>query len=177
MKAAYQGVPGAFGHQACLTFLGRYEPAAEPTFAAVLEAVAEGRAERGILPVENNEAGPVREVQLLLASSPLDIVSEHTLPVRMHLLGLPGAQIDAIRTAVSHPVALAQCARTLARLGLRTEEAANTALAASTLSDPAKAALASEAAAEAYGLTILMRDVHDRADNATRFAVVARGTR
>ena len=177
MKVAYQGVPGAFGHQACLTFLPGYEPVGEATFAAVLEAVAEGRADCGIVPVENNEAGPVREVQRLLASSPLDIVSEHTLPVRMHLLGLPGAEIETIRTAVSHPVALMQCARTIARLGLRTEGAANTAIAASTLADPAKAALASEAAAEAYGLTILMRDVHDRADNATRFAVVARGTR
>ena len=177
MKAAYQGLPGAFGHQACLTFLPGHEPVPEPSFAAVLEAVAEGRAQRGILPVENNQAGPVREVQLLLATSPLDIVSEHELPVRMPLLGLPGAELERIRTAVSHPVALLQCARTLARLGLRTEEAANTAVAARNLADPAKGVLASEAAAEAYGLTILLRDVHDRPDNATRFAVVAREER
>lgn len=174
MRVAYQGLPGAFGHQAALTFLAGCEPVAEPSFASVLEAVLEGRVERGILPVENNEAGPVREVQLLLATSRVEVLSEHLLPVRMHLLGLPGATLEEISVAVSHPVALGQCARNLARLGLRTEEAANTAVAAAELRDPTKAVLASEAAAEAYGLTILMRDVHDRADNATRFAVVAR---
>ena len=62
---------------------------------------------------------------------------------------------------------------TLDRLGLAREEAANTAIAAAGLRDPAKAVLASEAAAEAYGLVILLRDVHDRPDNATRFALLA----
>jgi prephenate dehydratase len=96
----------------------------------------------------------------------------------MHLLGLPGARLETVRTAVSHPVALRQCARTLDRLGFAREEAANTAVAAAALRDPAKAVLASEAAAEAYGLVILLRDVHDRPDNETRFALLApRGAR
>jgi prephenate dehydratase len=91
----------------------------------------------------------------------------------MHLLGLPGARLEDIKTAVSHPVALRQCARTLDRLGLAREEAANTAIAAAELRDPSRAALGSAAAAEAYGLVILLADVHDRADNATRFAILA----
>jgi prephenate dehydratase len=174
MKVAYQGLPGAFGHQACLTFLPDHEPVAEASFADVLAAVSEGRADCGVLPVENNQAGPVAEAQALLAASELRTVAEHILPVRMHLLGLPGARLEQVRTVVSHPVALRQCSLMLDRLGLALEEAPNTATAASGLRDPHKAVLASEAAAEAYGLQILLRDVHDRPDNATRFAVICR---
>lgn len=173
MRIAYQGLPGAFGHQAALAFAPGYEPVAEPSFAAVVEAVVEGRAERGILPVENNEAGPVAEARALLAEAQVDVVAEPTLPVRMNLLGLPGARLEDIRTAVSHPVALRQCARTLDRLGLAREQAPNTAIAAAELRDSTKAVLASAAAAEVYGLVILLPDAHDRADNATRFALLA----
>jgi len=173
MRVAYQGLPGAFGHQAALAFAPGFEPVAEPSFAAVVAAVVEGRTERGILPIENNEAGPIAEARALLAEAAVEVLAEPLLPVRMHLLGLPGARLGDIRTAVSHPVALRQCARTLHRLGLAREEAPNTAIAAAQLRDPAKAVLASSAAAEAYGLVILLADVHDRPDNATRFALLA----
>src|SRR5689334_11287823 len=73
MRIAYQGLPGAFGHQAALAFAPGYEPVAEPSFAAVVEAVVQGRAERGILPVENNEAGPVAEAQAMLVNAPVEI--------------------------------------------------------------------------------------------------------
>src|SRR4051812_6317741 len=106
VRIAYQGLPGAFGHQAALAFAPGYEPVAEPSFAAVVAAVAEGRAERGILPVENNEAGPVAEAQALLAGGAVAVIGEEVLPIRMHLLGLPGARLEDIRTVVSHPVAL-----------------------------------------------------------------------
>lgn len=173
MRVAYQGVPGAFGHQACLAFLPEHDPVAEPSFAAVVAAVAEGRAERGLIPVENSIAGPVEETAGLLDGAPVAIVGEPVLPVRMHLLGLPGARLETVRTVISHPVALRQCVRTLDRLGLVREEAANTAIAAAELRDPAKAVLASAAAGEAYGLILLLADVHDRPDNATRFALLA----
>src|SRR6478609_6860529 len=108
MRIAYQGLPGAFGHQAALAFAPACEPVAEPSFAAVVAAVVEGRAERGILPVENNEAGPVAETQALLGAGSLDVIAEPVLPVRMHLLGLPGSRLGDVRTAISHPVALRQ---------------------------------------------------------------------
>lgn len=174
MKVAYQGVPGAFSHEACLAFLPDHEPFGKPTFAAVIEAVAEGETELGMLPFENSAVGAVQEVQDLLAACPVTVVARHVLPVRMHLLGLPGTKLEAVTTAVSHPVALAQCAENLAKLGLAAEPASNTAVAAQSLSDPTNAVLASEAAAAAYGLTILRRDMQDRPDNSTTFVVVAR---
>ncbi|MEO6360566.1 MAG: prephenate dehydratase domain-containing protein, partial [Sphingomicrobium sp.] len=83
---------------------------------------------------------------------------------------------EGVRTAVSHPMALKQCAKSLELLGLEQQSASNTAAAAQALSDPANAVLASEAAAQAYGLVVLKRDMHDRDDNETTFVVVARRT-
>ena len=177
MKIAFQGVPGAFSHQACLTFVPDHEPFGRPSFAAVIEAVLHGEAELGMLPFQNSAVGAVEDVQDLLADCPLAIVARHILPVRMHLLGLPGADPDAVTTAVSHPMALKQCAGTLARMGLAAQPASNTAVAAQALADPTNAVLASEAAAAAYGLTILRRDMQDRPDNNTTFVVLAREAR
>ncbi len=173
MKVAYQGVPGAFSHQAALAFAQGLEPVAYPTFDAVAEAVEAGEVERGIVPVENSRAGLVPEVQALLARTDLAQLSRNPLPVRMHLLGLPGASLSAIHTAVSHPMALQQCAESLKRLGLTPEPAINTAVAAQMLADPAKAVLASEWAAGAYGLEMLARDVQDDPDNTTWFVLLA----
>lgn len=143
------------------------------TFAGVIEAVEAGHADIGILPLSNNQAGETG-ARSLIESSGLRIAGQHVLPVSMHLLGLPSAKLDGIRTVESHPVALRQCVQTLARLGVHTEEATNTAVAAGGLSRVDYGVLASETAAQLYGLAILMPDVQDRPDNATTFAVVAR---
>jgi prephenate dehydratase len=174
MTIACQGAPGAFGHEACLAFAAEHEPVFRSSFAEVVDAVLEGEAEIGILPVENNEAGPVPGVGALLERDGLQILASHALPVRMHLLALPGVRMEQVRTIVSHPVALAQCAGTLRTLGLALEEADNTALAARALDSADRAVLASEAAARAYGLDILRRDLHDRPDNATLFTLFTR---
>jgi prephenate dehydratase len=174
MSVAYHGVPGAFSHEACLRFLPGEEPMGLRTFADVVRTVERGEADYGILPLENNNAGGVDEVQALLGESSLRVVAEHKLPIRIHLLGLPESILDQVRTAVSHPMAIKQCAETLRSLGLETEEAPSTSVAAQTLSDPAKAVLASEAAAEAYGLVVLKPNVHDREVNETTFVVVSR---
>jgi prephenate dehydratase len=177
MKVAYQGEPGAFSHEACIRFLPECEAVRKDSFADVFESVAAGETELGVLPEENVAAGVVPEVRDLLARGSLEVVARHVLPIRMHLLGIEGTTLEAIETIVSHPIALAQCASAVARLGLRTEPAPNTAGAAKALGearDSKRAVLASEAAAETYGLVILLRDLQDRPDNATRFAVLAK---
>lgn len=173
MIVAYQGTEGAFSHEACLRFLPEHKPMGVATFEDVVNAVQSGRAELGMLPLANNEAGETGARELIEGGQ-LQIVREPVLPVRMHLLGLPSAKLDEIRTIVSHPVALRQCSKLLSALGVETEETSNTALAAKALTNPNWAVLASEAAARIYGLAILKRDVHDRLDNATRFAIVSR---
>lgn len=173
MTVAYQGDEGAFSHEACLRFLPAHEPIAVPTFAEVVRAVQQGETDYGMLPLANNEAGETGARELIEKAG-LHVADEAVLPVHMHLLGLPGTTLDRIRTVVSHPVALRQCAMTLARLGVITDETSNTATAAKTLKNPNRGVIASETAASLYGLSILMRNVHDRPDNATRFAIVSR---
>lgn len=178
MKVAYQGEPGAFGHEACLTFLPDYEPVRKRSFTDVYEAVLARETELGMLPEENVAAGIVPEVRDLLARNELTVRSRHVLPVRMHLLANPGATLETIRTVVSQPIALAQCASSVTALGLSTEQSLNTAGAAKELAesgDLTRAVLASEKAAAQYGLQILKRDVQDHPENATRFVVLARG--
>jgi prephenate dehydratase len=175
--AAYQGAPGAFGHEACRAFLPDYEPLPCESFAAVADAVAEGRADKGALPLRNTIAGEVPGNRALIDGRQLDVLAERPLPVRIHLLGLPGATLDGIRSVVSHPMALGQCRRFIAAHGLATVEETNTAIAARSLSasgDLSRGVLASERAAAVYGLVILQHDVHDRADNQTIFAIIAR---
>ena len=180
MRVAYQGQPGAFGHEACLKFLPEHEPVPKPAFGGVIEAVAAGETDFGVLPVENSCAGPVEEVRRLLEGSDLPIVAMHPLPVRMHLLAPKGTRIEDVRRVVSHPIALLQCRETLLAMGVTVEPASNTAAAAKEIAasgDGSTAVLASEAAASIYGLAILRRNVHDRPDNATTFCVLARQAR
>lgn len=174
MKIAYQGVPGAYSHEACLTFRRDCEPFGKPTFANVVEAVEQDETELGMLPYDNSAVGPVEEVHKLLAECALPIVGRHVLPIRIHLLGLAGARIEDVTTAVSHPMALKQCAKTLEQMGLTARPASNTAAAAQALADDTNAVLASEFAAEAYGLSILRRDMQDHPDNSTTFVVIAK---
>ena len=178
VKVAYQGEPGAFSHEACRRFLPAYEPVRKRRFADVYDSVASGETELGVLPEENSAAGVVPEVRDLLARGTLAVVDRHVLPIRMHLLAVPGAKLESVRLVVSQPIALAQCARNLERLGIATETALNTAGAAKELAesgDTTRAVLASEMAASTYGLEILQRDLQDRSDNATRFVVLSRG--
>ena len=175
MSVAYQGVPGAFSHEACRTFLPEERSVGRATFAEVIETVLDGETDFGMLPFENNSAGAVEEVQALLAGAEgVEVVARHTLPIRIHLLGRPCSDAGALKVAVSHPMSLKQCTRTLAELGLAAEPASNTAAAAQALHEPGKAVLASEAAAEAYGLVILRRDLQDSEENATTFCVIRR---
>ena len=172
MRIGYAGTEGAFAHEACLAFARGYQPAAFPDFRAVISAVERGDVDRGMLPVRNSRAGPVPDVAQLLAGAGVAVVEEHALPVRMHLLGLPGARLEDLKLVVSHPMALRQCSASLARLSVATEPAPNTAVAAQSLRDPKVGALASEAAAKTYGLEVLKADMQDDPDNATTFVII-----
>ncbi len=175
-RIAYQGEPGAFSEEAVLT-LGAVVPVPCASFAELFSAIAEKRADRILAPVENTTAGPVTEACNLLAHSGLFIIQEVTLPIRLQLIGLPGATCAGIRRVRSHPVALAQCRRYLSRHPeIRAEPAADTAGSVREMfemQDVSVAAIASERAAAIYGGIILDRDIHDNVKNCTRFLLLA----
>lgn len=175
MRVAYQGEAGAFSQEACLRFAPEMEPTAQETFDAAVQAVRSGVCGAAMLPVENSVAGPVEPVVRLLAGAGLRETGRFVLPVRMMLIGAPGAVLEQVRLVASHPVALRQCRELIAELALDTREAFDTAGAARLLAErpePATAVLASRVAAERHGLPVLRADVQDRTDNRTTFVLV-----
>ena len=175
-RIAYQGEPGAFSEMACRRYAPDFEPLPCGAFDEAVEAVAEGRADRAMLPVENSLAGRVGDIHHLLPRAGLHIIAEHFLPVEHHLLAKPGAKFEDIKVARSHPVALAQVRDYLHAHNIRPETAGDTAGAARRLAESNhmdEAVVASELAAELYGLTILQRNIEDADHNTTRFLEMA----
>jgi prephenate dehydratase len=177
---AYQGEPGAFGEEAIIGYFGADAVEAVPmsTFPAVCDAVEFGTADAGVLPLENSLAGTVGDALDALAEGSLTVVGEVLLPIRHHLLVLPGVALDDVEWVASHWQALAQCGRFLASRPWEVVPAADTAGAARELAargDRQAGAVASQRAAERYGLEIAARDIQDSPHNVTRFAVLARG--
>ena len=176
-RVAYQGAPGAFSHEAAGRFAPGFDPHAMASFDAVFAAVEAGDFPRAVVPVENSLAGPVPEMAALLARSPLCAVGGGELPIRLALMATPGATLADLVSVESHPMALKQCGAFLRRHGLLAREAFDTAGAAQAVAragDPTRAAVASPLAAALYGLTVLHEGIEDRADNRTRFVVLAR---
>jgi chorismate mutase/prephenate dehydratase len=180
-RVAFQGTEGAYGHQAANQYFGvANRPVvfkAYPTFRQMIEAVVEGHADRGVLPIENTTAGSVYEAYDLLLRFNLSIVGEEIVDIRHCLLGVADVPLERLRQVHSHPQALAQCSEFLAGLrGCDEVAAANTALAAARvreLNDPTQAAIASEEAAAHFGLHVLKRSIANQPVNYTRFVIVA----
>jgi prephenate dehydratase len=176
---AFQGELGAHSEEAVRSFFGdAVRPLPCRSFADVADAVMDGRATSGLLPVENTTAGSVVAAYEVLARSGLTVLGETVRPIRHALLGVPGAAPARVRRVLSHPVALAQCSAFFAERrwieAVAYYDTAGAAREVARAGDPSVAALAARDAAARYGLTILAEDVHDRSDNRTRFCVIAR---
>ena len=176
-RIAFQGELGANSDEACRTHFPEHEPLPCATFEEAFEAVKSGAAELAMIPVENSIAGRVADVHHLLPSSGLYIIGERFKAIRFQLMANPGVKLEDVKVAVSMPIALAQCRKTLKRLGLKRASASDTAGAAKELAehpDPHRAAISPRLAAEIYGLNILLEDIEDEHNNTTRFIVMSR---
>jgi prephenate dehydratase len=176
-KIAFQGELGANSDEACRTHFPGHEPMACTTFEDAFEAVKSGEAELGMIPVENSIAGRVADVHHLLPSSGLYIIGERFKPIRFQLMANRGVKLADVKAVASMPIALAQCRKTLRKLGVKLVSTSDTAGAAKALAehpDPTRAAIAPRLAAEIYGLAILLEDIEDEHNNTTRFIVMSR---
>ena len=176
LRAAFLGPEGTFSHQAARRLYGgSAAELAQATVAAVFEAVARGRADLGVVPVENATEGSVDATLDAFLEWPLPVTAELSLPVELALLLPEGAAIADVRTVHSHPIGLAQCRRWLEvhLPGAALVEATSTAAAARHAAvDPAAASIGPASLADALGLRVGAPSIQDLEGNATRFLVI-----
>ena len=178
LRIAYLGPEGTFTHQAMKHQFGlSAHGIAAPTIAAVFDEVEKGRAEFGVVPVENSTEGVVNHTLDTFLESTLKISAEIILEVDQCLLARPGLAMASIHRVYSHPQGFGQC-----RAWLETHlpqaariEAASTAEAARLArEDPEGGTIASELAADLFDLVVLKESIQDLKGNATRFLVLGR---
>lgn len=174
----FQGIEGSFSHQAVnKVFHSKVTLLPEDTFEDAFYAISNGKAQYGVLPIDNSSTGPISEVYDLLYKYNLHIIGETYIQVEHHLLGLKDSSIDMIEEVYSHPQAIKQCKRFLKcypkwRI-IPYYDTAKSAKFIMEQNNPSLSAIGSMEAAKLYNLKILKRDIHDNSLNFTRFLVLS----
>jgi len=182
LRVGYPGIEGSYSHLAARqryggrsggVLLTGFESGRE-----ALDALRRGELDLALLPIENTSAGSVSETYDQLAEGGVTIIGELLSEIDHRLLGLPGARLEELRTVLSHPQALAQCADFLRSVPwIRPLPEFDTGGAARQVrerNDPTLAAIASEAAGQRFGLQVLVRDIQTASGDYTRFVELAR---
>jgi chorismate mutase / prephenate dehydratase len=178
LKISYFGPEATFTHQAAMKCFGpqaHFVPA--HSIADVFAEVEKGRADYGVVPIENSTEGVVNHTLDMFIESNLSICAEVELPIWHYLLGRQRdyRKKGGIRALYSHYQALAQCRQWVEDHlpGVRVVESSSTSEAAKRASStPRTAAIASRLAGELYGLDILESRIEDATHNYTRFLVI-----
>ena len=178
LKVAFQGEIGAYSE---IAVYKHFPPDAQTiackSFSYVFKSVEAGNADYGVVPIENSIEGSVNQVYDLFLEYDLEVCGEIILKIEHCLLANQNANLDSIKVVYSHPQALAQCSDFLERLGCEIIPTYDTAGGAKIIKERGTndvAAIASERAAEIYGMKILARDISNTPDNYTRFLVISR---
>ncbi|MBM4312190.1 MAG: prephenate dehydratase [Deltaproteobacteria bacterium] len=175
MRVVCLGPEATFSHMAAVQQFGQaIELTHTVSIADIFDEVERGRADYGVVPIENSTEGVVNVTLDMFIDSPLQICSEILLQISHSLLS-NAVRLEDIRVVYSHPQALAQCCQWLKKHlpGAAIEEATSTAMAAMTVRDnPAAAAIASRHAARAHAIPVLMDRIEDNPYNSTRFWVI-----
>ena len=177
-KVVYAGVPGAFAETAMVGYFGeKINGSNVKDFHEVAQSVAEGKADYGVLPIENSTAGFVNGIYDLLDRFSLSIVGEQKVCVNQCLLGIPGTELSDVKTVFSHPQGLMQSKEYLEQTDWKQVSMANTALSAKKVHDDmdkTQVAIASQRAAQIYGLSVLNPKLNVSDNNTTRFVIVSK---
>lgn len=177
LKIGFLGPEGTFTQAAVYKHFGHSVRALPfATIDEVFQEVESGAADFGVVPIENSSEGTVNNTLDMFLTSPLKIGGEVELRIEQHLLGRM-ASLESIERICAHEQALAQCRGWLREYLPHVEligASSNAAGARRARDEGGTAAIGSDAAAEVYDLKILVNNIEDRADNATRFLVVGR---
>jgi chorismate mutase / prephenate dehydratase len=177
LRVAYLGPDGTYSHAAARSHFGQnVQFLPQESIPGVFDAVTNGRADRGIVPVENSIEGGVAFTLEALLETPLNLCGETYLDIEQCLL-TPAPSLATIERVYSHPQGLAQCRHWLNQNLLRAAlvPTLSTAQAARQVKDdPSSAAIASELAGTLFGVPLLVRAIQDRKPNVTRFTVLGK---
>jgi prephenate dehydratase/prephenate dehydrogenase len=179
---AFLGPAGTYSHEAAQVWFGtsaKWLPQAD--IRDVFLAVETGKAQWGVVPIENSAEGSVTATVDMLATSPLFINAEHPLRIRHCLMTGAAVPSSGITEILSHQQSLGQCRNYLDKhyVGVKripvssNSEAAR--IASTSRPNDGIAAIAGHAAASLYGLKIVAESIEDTDDNTTRFVLLSRG--
>ncbi|MEO1201818.1 MAG: prephenate dehydratase [Pseudomonadota bacterium] len=177
LKVGFLGPEGTFTQTAVFKHFG-HSVRALPfhTIDEVFQEVESGAADFGVVPIENSTEGSVNNTLDMFLTSPLKIGGEVELRIEQHLLGSePG--LEKIQRICAHEQSLAQC-RGWLRENLPDVEligmTSNAAGARRARDEAGTAAIGPDVAAAVYDLQLLVNNIEDRPDNATRFLIIGR---
>lgn len=176
LTVAYLGPKATFTHMACMQQFGMsatYVPV--DSIKEVFSEVERGLVDYGVVPIENSTEGVVNHTLDMFVDSSLKIYGEILQEVVHHLISKSGKSED-VKKIYSHPNAIGQCKGWLEKNLPHSPlvEVYSTARAAELcVEDPTAAAIASELAAQIYGLSIVKRRIEDYPHNYTRFLVIS----
>jgi len=177
LKVAFLGPEGTFSQQAVLKHFGHSVRALPLTsIGEVFEEVQAGHADFGIVPIENSTEGTVNNTLDLFLTSPLKICGEVELRIHQHVMGRMHG-LEKIVRVCSHQQSLAQCRQWLDEYlpnAERVPVSSNAEAARRARDEDGTAAIAGQAAAEIYGLNVIIPEIEDTPDNSTRFLVIGR---
>jgi chorismate mutase/prephenate dehydratase len=178
VKIAFQGERGAYSESAVYAFFGKkaeVKPCRD--FKDVFESVEKQETQFGVVPIENSLEGSVNQTYDLFLKYDLKVRGEVIVKIDHCLIANPGTRLEAVKAVYSHPQALAQCRNFLEQLGRELIPTYDTAGSVKMLKEKGlkdAAAVASERAAELYGMKVLARDIADNPENYTRFFVLSK---
>jgi len=177
MKVAFFGPKATFTHMAAMQHFGlSVELVPQKSIPAVFEEVEKGRAQYGVVPVENSTEGMVSHTLDMFMESDLKINAEVLLEIHHYLLSRTGRMED-VKKVYSHPQPIAQCRGWLADNlpNVPVVDVASTAVASQIAAeDYSAAAIASEQAATLYDLKVVQARIEDQVNNFTRFLVIGK---
>lgn len=180
MRVAFSGVEGAFADIVARRIFPDATAVPYGDFADAYNAVVNGECDCALLPVENSFNGDVGKVLDLAYFGNLYVTGVYEAEIVQNLLGVPGATLADVKTVISHPQALGQCAAYIKHYDFNTVEAVNTAVAVKQVAEigrPDIAAIGSVEAGEKFGLTKIEGHINESGQNTTRFAVFSRARR
>ncbi|MCR4955209.1 MAG: bifunctional chorismate mutase/prephenate dehydratase [Lachnospiraceae bacterium] len=177
VRIAYSGIEGSFASICVGKVFPEGIKVPYSSFAKAYEAVENQECDLAVLPIENSFAGEVGKVSDLMFEGSLYVNGVYELKVSQCLVGVKDTSLAEVKTVISHPQALDQCATYIEEHGFEMIPVSNTARAAkkvATMDDPTVAAIASRESASLYQLDVLDYSINESTQNTTRFAVFTR---